>query len=56
MFTVNQVVQATYGTFIILGFITIGDEPHAKVKAYDPTTGRKGKGQLALPVSILKAI
>ena len=55
-FQIGQIVEGKVGTFKIIGFITIGDEPHAKVKCYSTLTKTVARGQLALPLSILRAV
>lgn len=56
-FQANQIVKGhAAGTFIILGFRTIGGEQYAQVKPYDPATGKTGRGELALPLTALRAI
>ena len=53
---VNQIVKGVkVGTFVILGFRTIGNERYAQLKEVCPITGRKMRGEIALPVSALKA-
>lgn len=59
-FAVNQVVKGIHaGTFKIIGFYAagvIGNEAHAKLKAYDPASGKVARGQLALPLTAIVAI
>lgn len=55
-FQVGQIVKGHIaGTFQIIGFCTLGGEKHAKLKSYDPATGRVERGQLALPLTALRA-
>jgi hypothetical protein len=55
-FQVNQIVKgAKAGLFIILAFRTIGGEQYAQVKEYDAATGKARRGEMALPLSALKA-
>ena len=56
MFNLNQIVAGRVGKFVIVGFRTIGGEAHAQVKAYNDQTGEVARGEMALPLSILKAI
>jgi hypothetical protein len=56
MFSINQIVSGKVGQFIILGFRTIGGEEYAQVKPYNPATGKAGRGEMALPLSVLKAV
>lgn len=56
MFAVNQIVAGKFGQFVILGFRTIDGEDYAQVKSYNPTTGKAARGEMALPLSVLKAI
>ncbi len=57
-FQVNQIVAGNFGQFVILGFRTLPGEAelYAQVKPYNPTTGEIGRGEMALPVSALKAV
>jgi len=55
-FGIGAIVKAPVGTFVVLGFRDIGDEPYAQLKGYNPETGLTERGQLALPVEILSAI
>jgi hypothetical protein len=55
-FQIGQIVKGIKaGTFVVLGFRTIGGEEYAQLKEVCPTTGRKMRGEIALPVSALKA-
>ncbi len=57
-FQVNQIVKGQRaGTFVILAFRTMPgeSEQYAQVKPYDPVSGKAGRGEMALPVSALKA-
>lgn len=56
MFNINQIVKAKVGQFVIIGFRMIGNEEYAQVKPYNPANQKAGRGELALPVSILQAI
>lgn len=56
MLNINQIVKGKVGQFVIIGFRTIDNEQYAQVKPYDPTTQKTGRGELALPVSILQAV
>lgn len=58
MFEINQIVKGKRaGTFVILGFHTIGGEQHAKLKAVNPADHTQvAPGELALPVDCLAAI
>jgi len=54
---IGQTVKGVkVGTFIILRFRIVGNERYAQLKEVCPTTGRKGRGELCLPVSALKSI
>ena len=56
-FQVNQIVKGQVaGQFVILAFRNIGGEQYAQVKPYNPATGKTGRGEMALPVSTLKAV
>lgn len=55
-FQVNQIVKAKVGTFIILAFRLIGGEQYAQVKEYDEASGKTRRGEMALPVSALRAL
>lgn len=56
MFQINQIVKGQKaGTFVILGFRTIGGEQYAQVKEYDEVTGKARRGEMALPITALKA-
>lgn len=50
---VNQIVKARAGTFKILGFREIDGVPCAQVKPVHPVTHKPGRGEMALPLSIL---
>ena len=56
-FQVNQIVAGKFGKFVILAFRTLPGETeqYAQVKPYNPATGKTGRGEMALPVSSLKA-
>ena len=55
MFQVNQIVKGqNAGTFVIVGFRTIGGEQYAQVKEYDTVSGKARRGEMALPVSALR--
>ena len=54
-FQVNQIVKGQKaGTFIILALRTIGGEQYAQVKEYDTVTGKARRGEMALPVTVLR--
>lgn len=56
-FSLNQIVKGrAAGTFVILGFREIGGEPWAQLKEVNPVTHKPAKGELALPVSALRAV
>lgn len=56
-FSLNQIVKgANAGTFVIVGFRTIGGELHAQVKEYDATACTTLRGEFALPLSALTAM
>ena len=54
-FQVNQIVSGKFGKFVILAFRTIGGEQYAQVKEYDEVTGKTRRGEMALPLTSLKA-
>lgn len=55
-FQINQIVKGqSAGSFVIIGFRTIGGEQYAQVKEYDAATGQARRGEFALPVSALRA-
>jgi hypothetical protein len=55
-FNVGQIVKgARCGTFVILGFRDASGETCAQVKPVNPATGEIGRGEMALPVSKLRA-
>lgn len=55
-FQVNQIVKGQRaGTFVILGFRTIGGEQFAQLKEIHPVTHELGRGELALPLDAIKA-
>ena len=55
-FQVNQIVKGQRaGTFVILAFRIIGGEQYAQVKEYDVANGTARRGEMALPVSALRA-
>ena len=55
MFQINQIVKGhKAGTFVIVGFRTIGGEQYAQVKEYDAVTGKARRGEMALPVTALR--
>lgn len=58
MFNVNQIVKGKRaGTFVILGFRTIGGEQYAQVKAVNPADHTQtARGELALPLDAIQAI
>lgn len=55
MFQINQIVSGKFGKFVILGFRSIGGEQYAQVKEYDEATGKARRGEMALPLTVLKA-
>jgi len=56
-FSLNQIVKGqAAGTFVILGFREIEGVPWAQLKEANPVTHKPAKGELALPISALKAI
>lgn len=55
-FHTNEIVQGKVsGTFVILGFRTVGDVQYAQLKEIHPVTHRTARGEICLPVSALKA-
>lgn len=58
MFNVNQIVKGhVAGTFVILGFRTIGGEQCAQLKCVNPDNhAQTARGELALPLTALRAI
>ena len=55
-FQVNQIVKGQRaGTFVILGFRTIGGEQNAQLKEVHPVTHQPARGELALPLTAIKA-
>ena len=55
-FQVNQIVKGKVcGTFVILGFCTIGGEQMAQLKEVHPVTHQPARGELALPLDCIKA-
>lgn len=55
-FQVNQIVKGqAAGQFVILAFRTIGGEQYAQLKPYNPATGKAGRGEMALPLTAIKA-
>jgi hypothetical protein len=53
---VGQIVKGIkVGTFVVLRFRIVGNERYAQLKEVCPLTGRKGRGEICLPVSALKA-
>jgi hypothetical protein len=56
MFQTNQIVKGRRaGTFVIVGFRTIGGVEHAQVKPVHPTTHEPARGEFALPLDALVA-
>jgi hypothetical protein len=56
-FKTNQIVKGQRaGTFVILGFRTIGGEQYAQVKELQPVTHATKPGEFSLPISALRAI
>lgn len=57
MFQVNQIVKGnSAGQFVIIAFRTIGGEQYAQVKEYDAVTGKTRRGEMALPVTVLRNV
>lgn len=58
MFAINQIVKGKRaGTFVIVGFRTIGGEQHAQVKSVNPANhSQVAAGEMALPLDALVAI
>jgi len=55
-FKLNQIVQGQRaGSFVIIGFRTIGGEAYAQVKEYNPATGKTRGGEFSLPLTALVA-
>lgn len=53
-FGIGQVVNGNVcGTFIIVGFRTIGGEDYAQLKSFDVQTKRAERGELALPLTAI---
>lgn len=52
--SINQIVKAKVGTFVVLGFRTIAGEQYAQVKEVNPNDFAETKpGEFSLPVSSL---
>lgn len=58
MFAINQIVKGKRaGTFVILGFRTVGGEQGAQVKTVNPANhAQHGVGEMFLPLYALVAI
>lgn len=58
MFSINQIVKGKQaGTFVILGFRTIGGEEYAQLKAVNPADhSQVAPGEMSLPISAIKPI
>jgi hypothetical protein len=58
MFNVNQIVKGKRaGTFVILGFRTVGGERGAQVKAVNPNNhAETAPGEMFLPLDSLVAL
>lgn len=58
MFNVNQIVKGKRaGTFVILGFRTIGGEDYAQLKEVNPNNyAETAPGEMALPLDAIEAI
>lgn len=58
MFQINQIVKGKRaGTFVVLGFRTIGGEQHAQLKPVNPANhAEHGVGEIALPFDALIAL
>ena len=54
-FQVNQIVSGKFGKFVILAFRTIGGEQYAQLKEVHPVTHQPARGELALPLTSIKA-
>lgn len=54
-FTIGQKVTGKVGTFVVIGLREIDGEQYAQVKEYIAETDCLGKGEFALPVTVLKA-
>lgn len=57
-FSINQIVKGKRaGTFVILGFRTIGGEDYAQLKPVNPDNhAEHGAGELALPLTAIEAL
>ena len=57
-FIAGQIVRgARAGTFVVLGFRSIGGEEHAQVAEVNPANhAQRGTGSFALPVTALLAV
>lgn len=56
MFNINQIVKGKVaGQFIVLGYRTVAGESFVQVKPYNPSTGKAGRGEMAMPESALQA-
>lgn len=57
-FTAGQIVRgARAGTFVVLGFRSIGGDEHAQVQAVNPANhSERAGGSFALPISALVAL
>jgi hypothetical protein len=56
MFNTNQIVQAKFGKFIVLGYRIVAGETLVQVKPYNPITGKAGRGEMAFAENVLQAI
>lgn len=58
MFNINQIVKGKHaGTFVILGFRTVGDEQCAQLKAVNPDDHTQtARGELCLPLDCILAL
>ena len=55
-YQVNQIVKGQRaGTFVILGFRSIGGEQYAQLKEVHPVTHKPGRGEFSLPLTALKS-
>ena len=57
-YATNQIVKgAKAGTFVILGFRTIGGEDYAQLKAVNPSNhAQTAPGEIALPLTAIRPL
>lgn len=57
MFSINQIVKGKKaGTFVVLGFRTIGGVEYAQLKEVNPANhAQHGRGEIALPLDAINA-